>query len=198
MKINGVQQKSDLNYIISTIGTITKNSFNEDFDIEFDMENVIQESSKLKEGNYKIIIEAYTQDGTMLQKNMMKNVYEFEIIKKDNYGLDAKITNNGESSDKLQIFNKENKNKSLEIKIQKGDLDNPYIKIKLQKRTSVFTYTDIENTIVPNTIESINLKENNVLKINSDLESGMYRIVITLYDESNNEYTEKTINFIVE
>ena len=198
VKINGVQQKSDLNYIISTIGTITKNSFNEDFDIEFDMENVIQESSKLKEGNYKIIIEAYTQDGTMLQKNMMKNVYEFEIIKKDNYGLDAKITNNGESSDKLQIFNKENKNKSLEIKIQKGDLDNPYIKIKLQKRTSVFTYTDIENTIVPNTIESINLKENNVLKINSDLESGMYRIVITLYDESNNEYTEKTINFIVE
>ena len=195
--VNDVQQTMNMNYVLTNLGQITKDSLNQKLNIDLDMTGVTQENYKLEAGNYKLVVEAYTQENDMLQRLMMSNEYDFGIIKKHTFGLDAKITNDAENQDKLQLFDKNSKDKVLEINVDKGELANPYVKIKLQKRTSMFTYTDTENTVVSSIIENKNLQENNKLSIKNKLSTGMYRLVINLYDEHNNNYTEKTVNFIV-
>ena len=198
VSINGEEQLVNSNYINTKIFEITKENIEKQLNIQFCMNNVIQTTQKLKQGKYKIIVEAYTQEGNTLKRKMMEKAYEFEIIEKSNFGIDAAITNDSENADKLQLFNSNINNKNLTIKVQKGDLEEPKIKIELQKRVSSFKYTDIENTILAKSIENADLQEENTLRINGKLETGTYRIVIKLLDKYNVEYSKKELNFIVE
>ena len=141
---------------------------------------------------------SYIQSEDTIEKKIMSQMYDFEIVGKSGYGIDASIENAEENEDKLQLFSKDNNSKTLKVIVNKGNLNNAHIKIELQKRTSSFTYTDIENTIVANEINSSELKGENELKIKNTLEGGMYRIIVSLYDEYEDEYSQKVINFMVE
>ena len=198
VKVNNEIQSTNTNYASITLSQILNGDIDELFDIDFDMSGVISDTQKLQLGKYKIVVEAYIQNENIIEKKIMSQTYDFEIVDKSGYGIDANIENTDENEDKIQLFNNDNNSKTLKIIANKGNLNNAHIKIELQKRTSSFTYTNIENTIVANEISSSELKDENELKIKNTLESGMYRIVISLYDEYEDEYSQKVINFMVE
>lgn len=198
VKVNNEIQSTNTNYASITLSQILNGDIDELFDIDFDMSGVISDTQKLQLGKYKIVVEAYIQNENIIEKKIMSQTYDFEIVDKSGYGIDANIENTDENEDKLQLFNNDNNSKTLKIIANKGNLNNAHIKIELQKRTSSFTYTNIENTIVSDEISSSELKDENELKIKNTLESGMYRIVISLYDEYEDEYSQKVINFMVE
>lgn len=175
---------------------ITKNELNEEFNVELDMSGVAYDSKLLDAGKYNLVIEGYTSENGTLRNKLSHQEYQFEIITKDDFALDAKIVDETANEDKILLFN--NDKKKLNIIVNKGTIAEPYIKIKLQKRLSAFTYSDIENNITVDQINSAELIELNKIKIDNTLDKGMYRFVITLYDKNGNSYTEKTVNFYVE
>ena len=198
VKVNNEKQDINSDCVTVTLSKILNGDIEEIFDIDFDMSGVISDNQKLQLGKYKIDIETYIQSEDTIEKKIMSQMYDFEIVGKSGYGIDASIENAEENEDKLQLFSKDNNSKTLKVIVNKGNLNNAHIKIELQKRTSSFTYTDIENTIVANEINSSELKGENELKIKNTLEGGMYRIIVSLYDEYEDEYSQKVINFMVE
>lgn len=198
VKVNNEKQDINSDCVTVTLSKILNGDIEEIFDIDFDMSGVISDNQKLQLGKYKIDIETYIQSEDTIEKKIMSQMYDFEIVDKSGYGIDASIENAEENEDKLQLFSKDNNSKTLKVIVNKGNLNNAHIKIELQKRTSSFTYTDIENTIVANEINSSELKGENELKIKNTLEGGMYRIIVSLYDEYEDEYSQKVINFMVE
>ena len=160
------------------------------------MSGVAYDSKLLDAGKYNLVIEGYTSENGTLRNKLSHQEYQFEIITKDDFALDAKIVDETANEDKILLFN--NDKKKLNIIVNKGTIAEPYIKIKLQKRLSAFTYSDIENNITVDQINSAELIELNKIKIDNTLDKGMYRFVITLYDKNGNSYTEKTVNFYVE
>ena len=198
VKLNLEKQDINLDCVTVTLSKILNGDIEEIFDIDFDMSGVISDNQKLQLGKYKIDIETYIQSEDTIEKKIMSQMYDFEIVGKSGYGIDASIENAEENEDKLQLFSKDNNSKTLKVIVNKGNLNNAHIKIELQKRTSSFTYTNIENTIVANEINSSELKGENELKIKNTLEGGMYRIIVSLYDEYEDEYSQKVINFMVE
>lgn len=196
VNVNNEKKNISLNNIINIVDTITKNELNEEFNVELDMSGVAYDSKLLDAGKYNLVIEGYTSENGTLRNKLSHQEYQFEIITKDDFALDAKIVDETANEDKILLFN--NDKKKLNIIVNKGTIAEPYIKIKLQKRLSAFTYSDIENNITVDQINSAELIELNKIKIDNTLDKGMYRFVITLYDKNGNSYTEKTVNFYVE
>ena len=182
--------------ILDILNNIGADSISTDFEIELDMSGVIQESEKLDKGSYELVLEIYSSENNILLSNsLLTKTLNFAIIDKLNYGMNAQIMNEL-NSDQLQLV-KNGDTRSIEIENNTTELNGAEIRVVLQKRTGPFTYTTVKNSISE---ESIKIDESNeILDLEFDsLDSGVYRIVLELYDQYGTKYTTQNMNFIVE
>ena len=194
IKVNDIDYELKQNIAYEEILELTKEEINNQANIEINMNKVLPEKV-LQEGTYKVEITTYLSENKIKQKKIQTKELEFNIMQDKSYGIIATFISDTENKDKLQLL--KNNNKKLQITVDKGNLQNPNLKIEIQRRTAPFTYVTIENTITDKEIKSNELKEINIININKGLEEGTYRIIINLYDENNIKYAEEKINFIV-
>lgn len=196
LRVNGVENEIKTDNFIKELFKITKKEINENINIEFDMTNVLQEEQKLLEGIYTIELELYISKDNILQRKVGCKELDFRILgTTSDYAIKSTIIDLSEKSDKIQLF-KNQKNKTLRIDVEKGSIEGANIKIRLQKRTGPFEYTDIENIVTANAITDMELKEVNNIEMNTyKLEEEMYRLIVELYDIYGNKYTEDRVNF---
>ena len=197
-RIDGTEYEVSKSSVSHKLLELTRESISKNILLELDMSKVILEEQKLPVGVYKLETQIYLSQDDILQQKICENLQEFKIIEASGYGIDAVFTSTEENKDKIQLFNL-NSAKILQISVDEGNLEGVNIKMRLQKRTAAFNYTDITNTITDNEISNENLNQTNniTVKLDDKLQSGMYRIAIDLYDIYGNKYVEKVVNFIV-
>lgn len=194
IRINGIENETKQDIFSYNILEIAREEINEQLNIEFDMSKT-NKNGRLGAGTYKLEVAMYISNNDVAERKLGSKDFEFGITEGEGYGLVSEFVSDSENKDKLQLFG--SAEKTLQINVNKGNLDDANLKIDLQKRISPFTYSSIENTITDKEIKSEDLKEVNNIKVKNGLEAGTYRIVISLYDGSGIKYTEERINFMV-
>ena len=170
-------------------------------------------TSSLPTGDYKIVINSFgSHDGIYYGDSILKEIEIPIKIIDTPYGL--KITRNKELLyvDKLTgITQIGNNNFVFNIRYQ-SNLNNPNLRIKLQRRNydNVYSldYTDvnlldyIENPYNKTNINNLYLLSDNplddinyTLRMKTNLKTGTYRIVISLYDD--NTYIGEVYDYMI-
>ncbi len=134
----------------------------------------------IKSGKYQIQFETYVAD-EQGEKIVNRKYFEIEIVRPEGGTVVAKVENT------------QSKNKVIKLNYY-GDVENPFVKVKLQKRMSNGTYEEVKNSVIEQTIN--NLEESKEITINADLtglEAGMYKIVFEVYGHEDVLYSTSAV-----
>ena len=191
---------------------ISNNEIVQNVNLSVDMSNVLKQN-RLEAGEYNLVIDFILSDNNIIQEtNQYSKQIPITIISYEdstgllNYGLKAEILNNEQISiDKLQIIPYNEVSERIINLKYKGQLEDPKIKIRIQKLVKPFEFADIVDNLIKITLNDVEIKEiteilnSQDIKIvfNNSLEQGTYRILFELYDNNETKKTEDYVDFII-
>jgi len=189
--------------IIYTVQTdLDESSFEKTNNIQLDMTK-LDVSEYLKTGMNTIVVEYYLGENNVPERKVSTYEIDLEIRRYKYFSIVANVkSQDGKIGDELLSLTQGTATSRTVILNYVGDLEEPYVTIKLQKKNGTNAsganqYEAITNTATVAECNPLKVSQEIVVNFAETLEAGEYQLLFELYDKYNYKRATEGLNFKV-